>query len=87
MSYIHVIFINTSASFGMQQSSSLAACQVNMKQCCSPTPMHLNPEPLLLSLSYFDLAETGVRRAAKCCLKQGAYFIKNIMKLDEVQVM
>ena len=71
----------------MQLSSSLASCQVNVKQRCSPTPVHPNPEPLLLSLSHFDLAEAGVRGNAKCCLKQGAYFIKNVMQVDEVQVM
>lgn len=49
--------------------------------------MHLNPKPLLLSHSYFDLAETGVRGTAKSHLKQGAYLIKNVMQVDEVQVM
>lgn len=49
--------------------------------------MHLNPELLHLSLSYFDLAETGVRGTARCNFKQGAYPIKNIVQVDEVQVM
>lgn len=71
----------------MHLSGSLASCQVNVKQHRSATPMHPSPEALLLSLSYFDLAEAGVRAAAKSCLKQGAYFIKNVMQVDEVRVM
>lgn len=50
-------------------------------------PMHLNPEPFLLSLSCFDLAETDVRGTAKGRLKQGAYLTKNIVQAEEVHVM
>lgn len=50
--------------------------------------MHPNAEPLLLSLFHFDLAETGVKGIAKLChLKQGAHLIKNVVQVDEVQVM
>lgn len=85
MCLIHIIFINTSASFDMQLSGSLPCCQVNVKQWCGPS--NESESWTFLSRSYFDLAEMGVRGTAKCHLKQGAYHIKIVVQVDEVQVI